>query len=158
MEHEPGSAAPEARDWSRGFARVRRAAMVCYLVTGACHDAPGPPVVSSGVDCRSIVVIQVSTEVAPLFSWQPQCLVNTLAVTDTGTGETAWFVTKPMVGNELAPPIRYGMAPAGAFTGGPPARLRAGTVYRVTLIRSEGNIGIFLGSETFTGLGFSSGR
>jgi hypothetical protein len=84
------------------------------------------------------VLISVGSGTAPRFSWSPACKAYSLVVTDS-VGTTMWGVISDS-GSTLAPPVDYGVLPAGPHTQIQAAvTLQAGRPYAVGLYRQYVN-------------------
>ncbi len=80
------------------------------------------------------VLLSVGSGTAPRFTWSPVCKAYSLVVTND-TGVTMWGVLADS-GNALAPPVDYGVVPAGPYTQIQAAvTLQAGKQYAVGLYR-----------------------
>ncbi len=95
----------------------------------ACVDTSAPPT------CEATASLTVSSGTTPDFSWEPQCLISTLIVSDTDGVPTAWTIQEyPFAENLIAPPVHYATIPDGAVQDGPPVTLQAGHTYRATIV------------------------
>ena len=127
--------------------RGRWAALTLGLA--ACSSdptSPGGPV----PECTGPVTIEVSSGTTPTFDWSPACRLFFLIV-ELGADDH-WLVITDST-NAIAPPVRYGVLPAGARQRDPPTPLEAGRTYDVNVGRWTGpgaEDGVLIGSRIFT--------
>lgn len=94
--------------------------VVCFLFgVGllSCATSTEPSVLSCtdpSISGGGGVLLSVGSGTAPRFSWSPVCKAYSLVVTDSN-GTTMWGVLADS-GNAMAPPVDYGVVPAGAYT------------------------------------------
>lgn len=115
--------------------RLCRVSMLVALTTAlmACsNDSTGPGEVP---ECTDQVSVSVSAGTEPTFSWAPACRGFLLLVEEGATD--VWSVIT-LGSNDLAPPITYGVVPAGATELEDPAPLLEGTTYQVIIGRDTG--------------------
>ena len=125
------------------------AAVSCAMLLGCSSDGTNPsdppPV------CTGPVTIAVSAGTSPSFSWTPACRLFFVNV-ELGASDQ-WSVISDST-NAIAPPVQYGVVPAGAqqsSSGVTP--LQAGQTYDVNLFYWSGpgaQDGTFIGSLDFT--------
>lgn len=125
----------------------RKAVLICAAV--ACSSdptSPGGPL----PDCTGPVSIEVSAGTSPSFDWSPACRLFFLNV-ELGADDH-WLIISDST-NAIAPPVRYGVLPAGARQRAPATPLESGQTYDVNLARWTGpgaEDGAPVGSEAFT--------
>jgi hypothetical protein len=111
--------------------RHRRAILLlpaALAFTCAYHAPDTPP-------CTDLTV-QVTTGTHPTFRWTPECRIERLQVTHTGSPVVCWTTFSRDRSNALGPPIAYGVVPpGGARTANRVELLAAGATYLVTLSR-----------------------
>jgi len=93
--------------------------------------------------------VTVSAGTVPTFSWTPACKVDELEVRRLSDQALVWRVFNPNPGSsgqDIAPPVQYGVTPPGAFVNTPPESLVAGQDYSVFI----GSLNVSTGSATFT--------
>jgi hypothetical protein len=125
------------------------------ILTGlsiACgDDDPVAPVVLQ--TCPAAVQLTVGPGTSPEISWTPACLLFFVIVEPADAGNDLWSVISRGE-NVIAPPVRYGVVPAGAqglFE--PPVELIAGQAYKVAVGRWTGpgdEEGEIIGVREFT--------
>jgi hypothetical protein len=98
--------------------------------------------------CEIPVAMSVTTGAVPEFRWDPSCLVEIVHVYESrapsvGGPRLIWRIERA---SGLAPPIRYGQAPAGAQVTLPPESLVSGHQYLVELGMTE-----LVGNSTIVG-------
>jgi hypothetical protein len=89
--------------------------------------------------CDTPVAMSVTSGAVPQFSWDPSCLVEKVYVYEArapsvGGPRLIWGIDRA---SGLAPPIRYGQAPAGVQVILPPEPLVSGRSYLVELGMTE---------------------
>jgi hypothetical protein len=120
---------------------VALAALLPIMGCGTSND----PVEPVAIPCTGTVSISVTAGTTPSFSWTPECLVNEFLVEPTARGiGDRWSFH-----GTAAPPVRYGVLPAGAQLGRSPEPLIQGTEYRVVLRQGSG-ASSFLAVRNFT--------
>src|SRR5687767_13137673 len=123
--------------------------VVLSCTIAACSSdptSPGGPL----PDCTGPVSIEVSSGTSPTFDWSPACRLFFLSV-ELGA-EDYWLVITDSA-NAIAPPVRYGVLPAGARQRDPATPLESGQTYDVNVARWTGpgaEDGVLIGSEFFT--------
>lgn len=123
------------------------AALGCTLA--ACSSDPTSPA-GPVPECTGSVTIEVSSGTAPTFDWSPACRLFFLSV-ELGAADQ-WLVITDGT-NAIAPPVRYGVLPAGARQRDPAIPLEAGRTYDVNVARWTGpgaEDGVLIGSRDFT--------
>jgi len=121
--------------------RYQREVLVLLLVAAACSEGPiGPADAAPCADDTGIVSVTVSDAAQPVMAWDPSCAVAMVLIEEeasdqwlVSTDEALW--TDPSAANLIAPPVTYGVVPAGAEQTGPPATLVPGVTYEVILYR-----------------------
>jgi hypothetical protein len=96
------------------------------------------------------VTIEVSSGTSPTFDWSPACRLFFLGV-ELGAADQ-WLVITDSA-NAIAPPVRYGVLPAGARQRDPALPLEPGQTYDVNFARWTGpgaEDGVPIGTEFFT--------
>jgi hypothetical protein len=97
------------------------------------------------------VTIAVSSGTSPSFSWTPACRLFFVNVELGATDQ--WSIISDST-NAIAPPVRYGVVPAGAQQSSSDVpSLQAGETYDVNLFYWSGpgaQDGTFIGSRDFT--------
>ena len=124
------------------------AALSCAMLLG-CSDETNPsdppPV------CTGPVTIAVSSGASPSFSWAPACRLFFINVELGATDQ--WSIISDST-NAIAPPVRYGVVPAGAQQSSSEVTpLQLGQTYDVNLFYWSGpgaQDGTFVGSQEFT--------
>lgn len=121
---------------------------LCMALAACSSDptSPGGPL----PECSGPVTIEVSDGTSPTFDWNPRCRLFFLGV-ELGA-EDQWLVITDGA-NAIAPPVRYGVLPAGARQREPAIALEAGRTYDVNLGRWTGpgaEDGVLIGTEFFT--------
>ena len=127
----------------------RLAAVSCAMVLGCSSDetnpSDAPPV------CTGPVTIAVSSGTSPSFSWTPACHLFFVNVELGATDQ--WTIISDST-NAIAPPVRYGIVPAGAQQSSSDVTpLQAGQTYDVNLAYWSGpgaQDGTLIGSQDFT--------
>ncbi len=114
--------------------RIPSAALVAVaLLVTACDDEPSGPG-GPAVDCSdepTEVDVQVTTSGDDVvFDWSPRCRVAYFGV-EAEDGDR-WWLGDDETGNRIAPPVRYGVEPAG-FDDEPALPLEDGVEYTVVL-------------------------
>jgi hypothetical protein len=115
----------------------------------ACSSDPTGPG-ASVPECTGAVTITVSSGTSPTFDWNPACRLF-LVLVELGAGDQ-WLVLSEGT-NAIAPPVQYGVVPAGASQQEPAIPLQAGQTYDVTLARwtgPDGDDGTLIGNQNFT--------
>ena len=115
----------------------------------ACSSDPTSPA-GPLPECTGPVSIEVSSGTSPTIDWSPACRLFFLIV-ELGA-EDYWLVITDGA-NAIAPPVRYGVLPAGARQRDPATPLEAGQTYDVNVGRWTGpgpEDGVLIGSEFFT--------
>jgi hypothetical protein len=101
--------------------------------------------------CTGPVTIAVSSGTSPSFSWTPACRLFFVNV-ELGASDQ-WSIISDSA-NAIAPPVRYGVVPAGAEQSTSDVTpLEAGQTYDVNLLYWTGpdaQDGTFIGSQEFT--------
>jgi len=134
---------------SRLPACVRRRSAALGLCLAACSSdptSPGGPL----PECTGPVTIEVSSGTSPSFDWSPACRLFFLIV-ELGADDQ-WLVITDGA-NAIAPPVLYGVLPAGARRRDPAIPLEAGRTYDVNVARWTGpgaEDGVLIGSRDFT--------
>ena len=103
-------------------------------------------------DCTGSVSISVTGGTTPRFSWTPRCRLFFLNVEPADAGTDQWTVLSDSA-NLIAPPVVYGIVPAGAQELTSPEQLIAGQEYKVVLGRFTGpgpQDGELIGIQIFT--------
>lgn len=111
---------------------------IVAVLAAACTDSATAPEQCTPTSSLTPTARQTSSVV---FDWTPKCPVAMVLVELRG-GADQWVVAAPFfseasteVANILAPPITYGVTPAGAEVLTPAASLVAGQTYTVILWR-----------------------
>ena len=125
------------------------AALSCAMLMGCSSDGTDPG--DAPPACTGPVTISVSSGTSPSFSWTPAC---SLFFVNVELGPTdQWSVISDST-NAIAPPVQYGVVPAGAQQStSEVAPLQAGQTYDVNLFYWSGpgaQDGTFIGSQNFT--------
>ena len=128
--------------------RTFRAVVLGSAIAACSSDptSPGGPL----EDCTGPVSIEVSPGTSPTFDWSPACRLFFLNV-ELGADDL-WLVISDST-NAIAPPVRYGVLPAGARQRNPATPLESGQTYDVNLARWTGpgaEDGALIGSQVFT--------
>jgi hypothetical protein len=123
---------------------------VSFTLVLACSSDANSPGDALPV-CNGDVTITVSSGITPSFSWSPACRLFFVNV-ELGAGDQ-WSIISDSA-NAIAPPVQYGVVPAGAqqSTDGV-TPLEAGQTYDVNLFYWSGpgaQDGTFIGSKDFT--------
>jgi len=124
-------------------------ALLCVAPGCASTNPSGPEPIE---DCPGSVGISVTGGTAPRFSWTPRCRLFFLNVEPADAGTDQWTVYSDSA-NLIAPPVTYGVIPAGAVELTSPTQLVAGEDYKVVLARFTGpgpQDGELIGIQTFT--------
>ncbi len=118
--------------------RPLRANSACILMAGACFVGscatngtvePPPPLPA----CTDSVMIFVSGDTIPTFTWTPACKLGRLIVEEVV--EERWGTETLEHSNDWPPPIVYGVHPPGSENLEPAAPLYIGTTYKVSAYR-----------------------
>ena len=120
--------------------------MPLLVLVPACSDQGPPPA------CTGTVTATVSAGTTPTFSWTPACSLEGLIVALPGPGALAWRIESTTQTNTIAPPVTYGVTPAGAQAPTAPTALVTGTTYDLSLLRLDDHQGGTIqpaGSATF---------
>lgn len=115
----------------------------------ACGDSPvtEPDVLAV---CATTVRVTATAGTTPTFDWSPRCRVGGVLIEpiERGIGDR-WSIRSDS--NTIAPPLPYGVEPAGARTVAPPQPLEAGKDYRIVLeVRVSENASTFVAIDTVT--------
>jgi hypothetical protein len=136
---------------------LEKALMLSILVLSlACSDGIGPTPTEPCADDQEVVV-SVSADQVPVFTWTPACGMASLQVfPSTGAPESGWvlYTGNRAAENPLRSGIRYGERPPEAIEPAPATALTPGTEYTAVVYRwvgeSGGPGGLFpRGSVTF---------
>lgn len=128
--------------------RTYRTVALAFLLSACSSDPTGPN--GPLPECTGPVSIQVSSGTSPSFDWSPACRLFFLSV-ELGA-EDEWLVISDGA-NAIAPPVRYGVLPAGARQRDPATPLEPGLTYDVNVARWTGpgaEDGVLIGSRDFT--------
>ncbi len=111
------------------FGGVTAAALACVL---ACAESQRP----EPDPCRpdSVAVTVLATPEGHV-SWDPPCPMMSLGV-EPLNGDAIWTITTDTANNGIAPPIDFGVTPAGTYAYGPTTALDPAYCYEVWLIRT----------------------
>ena len=124
-------------------------ALCCMIVLGCSSNATSPG--ATAPVCTGPVTITVSSGTSPSFNWTPTCRLFFVNVELGATDQ--WSIISDST-NAIAPPVQYGVVPAGARQLTPNATpLQAGQTYDVNLFYWTGpgaQDGTFMGSKNFT--------
>jgi hypothetical protein len=124
-------------------------ALSCGMVLACSSDATDPGATTP--ICSGPVTIAVSPGASPSFTWTPACRLFFVNVELGATDQ--WSVISDST-NAIAPPVQYGVVPAGAQqSSSEVAPLQAGQSYDVNLFYWTGpgaQDGTFSGSQDFT--------
>jgi hypothetical protein len=123
-------------------------AVGCAMALACSSDDTGPG--DAPPDCSGPVTIAVSSGLTPSFSWTPACRLFFVNVELGGSDQ--WSIISDGT-NAIAPPVQYGVVPAGADQSSPAVTpLQAGQTYDVNLFYWTGpgaQDGTFIGSQDF---------
>jgi hypothetical protein len=124
-------------------------AMSCVMALGCSSDSTSPGAAIPA--CTGAVTIAVSSGTSPSFSWTPACRLFFVNVELGATDQ--WNIISDST-NAIAPPVHYGLVPAGArqLTASV-TPLQVGQTYDVNLFYWTGpgpQDGAFMGSKNFT--------
>ena len=106
---------------------------------------------SDGTDaCGTGLSVSASGGTSPVFSWNPDCGVAAIIVSEDASSSVKWHVESPA--NEIESGVTFGIAPAGTVAVVPAAPLTPGTVYIVSLgvIRGGSDLPDFVAQASFT--------
>jgi len=121
----------------------------CAMVLGCSSDSTSPGAATPV--CTGAVTIAVSSGTSPSFNWTPACRLFFVNVELGATDQ--WNIASDST-NAIAPPVQYGVVPAGARQLTPNVTpLQAGQTYDVNLFYWTGpgaQDGSFIGSQNFT--------
>jgi len=137
MWPDPSRAAPSR-------SRVGRATLLLPLlavVNGCSLDVALPKA------CAADVTVSIGP--VPSFSWTPACEVQELEVRRVTDDTLVWRVFNPSpggTGQNISPPVQYGVTPPGTAVNTPPEALASGQDYSVWV----GSLNVSVGSATFT--------
>jgi hypothetical protein len=123
---------------------------LAFVVAG-CGDSTGPG--DALPPCSGALTVTVDNRTTPTFSWTPLCGANGLTVDEVngppGTTASVWAVGAET--GLFGPAVRYGTPPMNAENLIPTVALQTGHTYRVTVLRTGGEVIIqSQGSATFT--------
>jgi hypothetical protein len=135
----------------RKRASMRKSWMVALCCAmAACSSGPTSPG-ASVPECTGPVTIAVSSGTSPTFNWTPTCRLFFVLV-ELGA-EDLWGIISDST-NAIAPPVQYGVVPAGARQFDPATiPLQTGQTYDVTLARwtgPGGDDGTVIANQNFT--------
>lgn len=120
----------------------------CAMLLACSSDGTNP---SDAPVCTGPVTITVSSGTSPSFSWTPACRLFFVNVELGATDQ--WSIISDST-NAIAPPVRYGVVPAGAQQSSSEVTpLQGGETYDVNLFYWSGpgaQDGTFIGSQDFT--------
>lgn len=100
-------------------------------------DPPSPPT------CPINVTLTVTDDIMPYITWTPDCPVSKIIVEDE-MGGAWWFIAAD--GNLIESGVQYGSVPPGALEYCPTGALKAGEVFRVSLIRRDWHNEVLVGA------------
>lgn len=124
--------------------RLEKALMLSLLVLSlACSDGIGPTPTEPCTDDQEVVV-SVSADQVPVFTWTPACGMASLQIFPTvGSPVSGWvlYTGSHAAENPLRSGIRYGKAPTEAIEPAPATALTPGTEYTVVVYRWLGEAG-----------------
>ncbi|HET7109361.1 MAG TPA: hypothetical protein VFI41_00700 [Gemmatimonadales bacterium] len=101
----------------------------------ACSGGLEPSPIVECPDGQALVV-SVTADPAPVFTWNPTCGVAGLEVRPTGSASGGWSIlSRTELKNPLASGIRYGKLPSEGRTVIPASPLVAGAEYEVVVRR-----------------------
>lgn len=130
---------------------MRRILILIGIAVTACgSDAVGPE--GALPACTGAVSVSVSGGAAPTISWTPACRLFFVLVEPLESGADQWGIISDST-NAIAPPVTYGVTPAGAVQQAAPVPLLVGQSYKVVLFRWTGpgsQDGVAIGTATFT--------
>lgn len=106
--------------------------LTVVMLVGCSDDSSGPEELP---ECTGQVTVSISAGTEPTFNWAPACRGFLLLVEEGATD--VWSVIT-LGSNDLAPPVTYGVVPAGATELDTPVPLMVGTTYDVILFRHTG--------------------
>lgn len=125
---------------------MRRSRLLTLAITLAplvgCYtgDVAGPTPDAECTENTGSVSVTVSSAAQPVFDWGPACSLALFLVEDGGsdqwaisTDDTLW--DDPDQANLIAPPVTYGVVPAGADQFAPAETLVPGVTYTAVLWR-----------------------
>ena len=121
-------------------------AMSCAIACSSDPTGTG----ASVPDCTGAVTIAVSSGTSPTFRWTPTCRLFFVLV-ELGADDY-WLVISDST-NAIAPPVQYGVLPAGARQRAIATPLQAGETYDVNLAYWTGpgpEDGTLIGTQNFT--------
>jgi hypothetical protein len=125
------------------------AAVSCAMLLGCSSDGTDPG--DAPAACTGPVTISVSSGTTPSFSWTPACSLFFVNVELGATDQ--WSIISDST-NAIAPPVRYGVVPAGAEQSTSEVTpLQAGQTYDVNLFYWTGpdaQDGTLIGTQNFT--------
>jgi hypothetical protein len=131
---------------------MRRSSLVvvsCAMMLACSSDATSPG--GAAPVCTGTVAITVSPGTSPTFNWTPACRLFFVNVELGATDQ--WSIISDST-NAIAPPVQYGVVPAGAQQSSSEVTpLQAGQTYDVNLFYWTGpgaQDGTFSGSRDFT--------
>ena len=124
-------------------------ALTCVMGLACSSDATSPGAAPPA--CTGAVAITVSSGTSPSFNWTPACRLFFVNV-ELGASDQ-WSIISDST-NAIAPPVQYGVVPAGAVQSTlDVAPLEAGQTYDVNVFYWTGpdaQDGTFIGSQDFT--------
>ena len=124
-------------------------AVSCAMVLACSSDSNDPG--DAAPACTGPVTIAVSSGTSPTFSWTPACRLFFVNVELGATDQ--WSIISDST-NAIAPPVQYGVVPAGAQQSTSEVTpLVPGQTYEVNLFYWTGpgaQDGTFIGSLDFT--------
>jgi hypothetical protein len=109
-------------------------ALALSLTSACTDDSTGPALVP---ECTGPLSISVATSPEVSFSWSPDCRLTGWNIEPVGLGNDMWLVLWEG-GNEITPPVTYGVVPAGAREIHPAEVLVSGTEYNLILFKWTG--------------------
>jgi hypothetical protein len=114
--------------------------LMTALAVVACSDDPTEPTVEECTPETTSVTVTVTTGQSTVFNWEPACPVALLLVEDEAedmwgltTDEATWDNLE--VANLIAPPLTYGVVPAGIPEIQEPLGLEEKVTYELILWR-----------------------
>ena len=124
-------------------------ALGCVMVLACSSDATSPG--GATPVCAGAVTIAVSSGTSPSFNWTPACRLFFVNVELGATDQ--WTIISDST-NAIAPPVQYGVVPAGARQSSLNVTpLQTGQTYDVNLLYWSGpgaQDGTVSGSQDFT--------
>ena len=117
------------------------------MALGCSSDSTDP---GDAAACTGPVTISVSAGTSPTFSWSPACRLFFVNVESDASDQ--WGIISDSA-NAIAPPVQYGVVPAGAEQLSELTPLVSGQTYDVNLFYWTGpdaQDGTFIGSQEFT--------